>query len=353
MLTEKNRETKENAAMAAEEEKGRAGHLDAARGIGIILVLAGHMFPYGDPLSCSIFSFHVPLFFYLSGEVAALKNPGIRPGRLLLPYLYACLLGTAVTALLPWLRGSLSPAVRMVKDLYRASPERLHVGPVWFLFCLFWVELGFFLYRQAIARAGERGALLCRTLPALLFAAGVTVVPRIAAYFPFGRMPLQADTAFAAFGTYAAGNLVGEKLARGRGPGGFFLDAAAAAGVLLAGRLNGWVNISLLRFGNPVLYLLLAAAGIRLSLRLGRLLEHSRWICFLGRNSLFIFALHPLFNQGYYWLLSFGGYVYPGDLNYGQAALGTAWSLAVRTAAAAIYRRAKQKRREEKKCVSL
>ena len=61
----------------------------------------------------------------------------------------------------------------------------------------------------------------------------------------------------------------------------------------------------------------------------GILTENGRYLQFLGRNSMMIFALHPLFNQGYYWLLSFRGYRYPDDLTNRQAVFGTVYSLVV------------------------
>lgn len=56
------------------EEKGegmkRCAELDYAKGIGIILVMLGHSITNMDnPLNTMILSFHMPLFFFLSGIV--------------------------------------------------------------------------------------------------------------------------------------------------------------------------------------------------------------------------------------------------------------------------------------------
>ncbi len=48
---------------------GRIVWLDAARGIGILLIIVGHIIPMTLPFSHFIYSFHVPLFFFLSGMV--------------------------------------------------------------------------------------------------------------------------------------------------------------------------------------------------------------------------------------------------------------------------------------------
>lgn len=40
---------------------------DRVKGIGITLVVMGHMFTYGSLPFAVIFSFHMPLFFFISG----------------------------------------------------------------------------------------------------------------------------------------------------------------------------------------------------------------------------------------------------------------------------------------------
>lgn len=52
----------------------RKGWLDQAKGIGILLVVLGHMDQGNHPLYKWISSFHMPLFFILSGIVVAMRN---------------------------------------------------------------------------------------------------------------------------------------------------------------------------------------------------------------------------------------------------------------------------------------
>ena len=40
---------------------------DNAKGIGIILLIFGHLFTYGNVPFSLIFAFHMPLFFFISG----------------------------------------------------------------------------------------------------------------------------------------------------------------------------------------------------------------------------------------------------------------------------------------------
>lgn len=40
---------------------------DNAKGISLILVILGHLLPFGNLPSSIIYSIHMPLFFYISG----------------------------------------------------------------------------------------------------------------------------------------------------------------------------------------------------------------------------------------------------------------------------------------------
>ena len=50
-----------------ENKSTRLEYIDIAKGIGLILVVFGHLFSYNGELSIIIFSFHMPLFFFISG----------------------------------------------------------------------------------------------------------------------------------------------------------------------------------------------------------------------------------------------------------------------------------------------
>lgn len=47
--------------------KKRSNVIDIMKGIGILLVILGHCMPYENPLNRFIYSFHMPLFFMISG----------------------------------------------------------------------------------------------------------------------------------------------------------------------------------------------------------------------------------------------------------------------------------------------
>lgn len=70
----------------------RDWYLDALKGIGIILMIIGHVM---SPIRNIIFSFHMPLFFFISGYLykdRTAKDFIIRnTKKVLLPYIITCL----------------------------------------------------------------------------------------------------------------------------------------------------------------------------------------------------------------------------------------------------------------------
>ena len=52
----------------------RMTYLDCAKGVAIILVVLGHIDMGNNPLNNWIYSFHMPLFFVLSGMLMSYKN---------------------------------------------------------------------------------------------------------------------------------------------------------------------------------------------------------------------------------------------------------------------------------------
>lgn len=54
--------------------KKRYEYLDFARGISVLLVIIGHMVSLSHGLGQWIYSFHIPIFFIISGILIFFKN---------------------------------------------------------------------------------------------------------------------------------------------------------------------------------------------------------------------------------------------------------------------------------------
>ncbi len=128
------------------QKKERIAWIDLARGIGILLILLGHL-PGLGKLGTWIFSFHVPLFFFLSGylfknDLSFLPFLKKKAKALLLPYAVLSLGVIAYKMLLQLYQKNftVSKLLRLFLDfiIQRRS------GTVWFLTCLFLVEILFY-----------------------------------------------------------------------------------------------------------------------------------------------------------------------------------------------------------------
>lgn len=145
------------------ENNTRLYSFDCMKGIAILLMVLGHSLPnsnFGSYIHGFIYSFHMPLFFLISGYFYN-KRPTIEQIKrdfygLILPYIiFCCLLMlyglftdlfrniTFPHETVKWFRigfyGSYNPNTQLGN----------WVGPIWFLICLFWCKTVFnFLYSE-------------------------------------------------------------------------------------------------------------------------------------------------------------------------------------------------------------
>lgn len=155
------------------EANKRIEWIDTARGIGILLIILGHLPDLGN-IRTWLFSFHLPLFFFLSGYLFKKDIPFLtflkkKAKTLLLPY---AVLSLGIIAYLTVLKVyqkafSFSYFWHLVLDyiVQRRS------GTVWFLTCLFLLEILFWFLSKylkkyfllaAIAAISIAGALYAR-----------------------------------------------------------------------------------------------------------------------------------------------------------------------------------------------
>lgn len=132
----------------------RIEYIDVAKAIGILLVILGHCYYTArvPHLGTAIYSFHMPLFFIISGMF--LKPIGLKEGIVkyskayLQPYAVICLLMLLITFVMFCLKMSDSSVFKMdlIKIAFGSGSNEdnalFHdiptVGPIWFLLALFW-----------------------------------------------------------------------------------------------------------------------------------------------------------------------------------------------------------------------
>ena len=146
------------------DRKKRLDYLDMAKGLGMILVLIGHLqgdsiftfSPYIQPLCVYIFSFHMPMFFIVSGILMAIKNDEIKPFKdvalsrfkgIMIPYCwFSCVYLIVVVVAL--IKGEIAAQTLYLNIWYVISGYGMNV--LWFLPALYLGELLFICLRRKI-----------------------------------------------------------------------------------------------------------------------------------------------------------------------------------------------------------
>ncbi|MGB9132680.1 MAG: acyltransferase family protein, partial [Methanosarcina sp.] len=304
--------------------------IDALKGIGIMLVVfAHHSLPVA--LDTYIFSFHMPLFFFISGFLFdfgkyAESTANFVKGRfrsLIVPYFCFAL----ITCLFYFLLDTgFQPGVTNIEFfetsalygiysiLYALGPLVSYNPPLWFLTCLFVTELLF--YGFAKKYYGEPGKLVL-----WLTAAGI-IGYLYSVYVPF-RLPWNADVALSAVAFYGAGNLFrkitepDEKSGVASGTNvkanssfnsesrfraGFSRTEKFFPGIFILLNLlyfayllefpTDKINMNVLKYGNFFSYYFLAFSGIFAFVYLFKKVGSSKILEYYGRNSLIVLALH-------------------------------------------------------------
>ncbi len=163
----------------------RIEYLDIARGIGILLVVLGH----NDFEAISLFvhqviySFHIPLFFFLSGYFINISIPFFdfvkkRFNSLLKPFLFTIFLIYFTSVSFEKMGFSMA-ITRIVKSLY-GTGHYIDWVQLWFLPELFVVSLYAFLFLTLVSRLNNRWITWGILLATLAFS-----LPFLKTFYPF------------------------------------------------------------------------------------------------------------------------------------------------------------------------
>ncbi len=243
--------------------------LDNLRAIGIFFVVLGHTPGVPEPFEKIIFSFHMPLFFWLSGLMCKenirqtpfgdfIRNKAY---KLLVPYLFFSIL-----SYLSWFflfrhfgsqaKLSLSPITPLIGIFYGNGIHNFlaHNTVLWFFLCLFITEIFFFFIIKLKSRASILGALI---LLSVLGYIDVWLNPPIPGRF---RLPWNIDIALTAVVFYGAGYLLSPYLLKKKS--GFVFNSAMALCYITFSLVNKKVAMVAGVYGNYLYFYFAAFSGI-------------------------------------------------------------------------------------------
>lgn len=227
--------------------------IDIAKGIGILLVILGHSVKFGGTFHNLIFSFHMPLFFVLSGITYRQKDNKTfickKFKTLIIPYVVFCIIGFALSIIIPSWRNGLSIKT-VIKDIYLTNPSAANVSSVWFLVCLFWVEIIFNFIQKYNKNIQYIIIGVC-----LIFGFIYSNMTNIMNFLPEGRLPFNMDTSLIALTFFAMGVWLKKIITDKK----LFLVSCVLFVISFA--LNGRVNLHGLTFNNLLLYLIESISG--------------------------------------------------------------------------------------------
>lgn len=167
---------------------GRDESLDIAKGFGIILVVLGHCldgliaagsFPasvlWPTLTDWTIYTFHMPLFFAISGHLASSKHrpTGTILSKLLLTIAYPYFLWSTLKGLTLVYLSRFTDSHVPVSSLYKIL--WIPIVPYWFLYALFFCHLGYLAMRKLSHRAQLAAAIA-------VFVASLFFIPPIARF---------------------------------------------------------------------------------------------------------------------------------------------------------------------------
>lgn len=283
----------------------RMEYVDVAKGIGIVSMLVGHHIQGAELLVKWIYSFHMPLFFLLTGYLYETRKRRAEVGaalfrkqaeRLLYPYLTFSVLMLLwkfvfhVVCGVPYTNGEDPFGVMVLNAL---TTNGVHA--LWFLPAMFWASTAYL-----ILSSREHPVWL---LPVLSILAAI-ILSKLT------HLPVIHESAFFRPVNYAARAVLGLSFIclgacyAKRDLSGVRLMLIALFASVLFGLLNEDVSMFGSYIGNPVYYYLAALGGCVFILCLSkRISGFARLMSFLGKNSLIVMATDLSFPDEIAWMI--------------------------------------------------
>lgn len=280
----------------------RVPWIDVCRGLGIILVLYGHLITHENHRYL-IYAFHMPLFFFLSGLVfkptfdKSLKSIFVKNFKqLLIPYFFFAIF-TYLYALITSPKPDLTPGGitwQLFGILYGSGSDGMLGFNVvlWFLPCLFITRLTFAFITRKVTQVKYIGIIL------LLCSIVGYIISKL---IPWIKLPFGVEIAFTGVVFFGLGYLwkirkytlhflkpyriplIGIALVIG-----YF---AATANYHIGGHQ---VDLRADRYNNYFLFYIASFSGILATILVSQLIRMNKILEYIGRNSMVIFVWHNL-----------------------------------------------------------
>ena len=269
-------------------DASRIEWIDSVKGFGIILVILGHM-AIPEMARQFIFSFHMPLFFFVSGYLykgggASLKYVLRKIDALIIPYVLYSFIALAVWVLTGKVQGWGN-----LKSICLGEG----IGVTWFFICLFFTEMiGSLLLLKA-----KENMMICILAAVAAVVSSWTSHLEVSNYYMFRTVP--AALAIWLAGHCYRGMSLSVKMK-------ILIFAVAAAGLSMFWLQR--IDMASARIGNMFLFYGSAFGGIYIVFALFEAFNMNwKALSFAGRNSLVFMCFHGIIPMTIAWaMLCFG-----------------------------------------------
>lgn len=300
------------------EETKRLSYIDWAKGIGICLIMLGHLLPNGCFPKTIIYSFHVPLFAFVGGLLTKAPTSLSKLGqkiwrltkRLLIPYTIWFLIFCIPYLLVPevsfyFIKKPLG-ILDIVEKYFFLDSTSIWNAALWFIPCYYVVSV-FFLFFSYCARgsAGASIILAMVTLYACVYMNLNDITLNLFGYTDFmGFSQMLILLAFFALGfglKWLVNDIMHRTDNKYKNPyllvsvGIFAMSVMAAARVRLSTKnLGGYATLSIYSdlYGDIVMYIILALMLTVSFVLVCGLLPKFKFANLFSKNSLFIMSTH-------------------------------------------------------------
>lgn len=282
--------------------KDRITYIDIAKGIGIFFVIWGHIILNGPGYNF-IYAFHMPLFFFLSGLVFSDKKYESgkefikkRLKTLILPYII-----WSIVTYLYWVlvenrfagnANIISPFIQIFIS-QGSSGYMLHNIPMWFVLCLFLVEIIYYYICKIKNFAFRRITILSLGIIGCIMTLENS-------FFDFTKLFWSAEIALVALPFYWIGNEISNKFDKvtlgtkicDRKILSIAISVILFSVLLITSNLNPDISMGSDKLGNWLLFYINAILGIILIMLISIMIKSNDFLEFLGKHSFFIMATH-------------------------------------------------------------
>ena len=297
-------------------QTSRIDYIDIAKALGMFTIIWGHIMLYGMT-NYIVYAFHIPLFFFLSGMmfrqekyptfISFLKK---RAKTLLIPYvIYSFATWLVWYGYILFTHSNVDSVIEPLFQTFIAQGSGgflVHNVPLWFVTCLFVVEIGYY----GLAKLTQNQIIVASIACAVIG----TYMMKDYSFFDFKLLPWNIEVAFCAIPFYALGNILMKHFSHANliqfvsHPKKKVLAIATLAICLIILVFGAWYNKSV-SMGhaylgkNAFVFYLAAICGIAIFMAIcikatellrnwkagGGMLKYLKWF---GRNSFDAMAIH-------------------------------------------------------------